>query len=123
MKSTGEVMGGASTFGAAFGKAQLSVGQRLPSDGTAFISVNNDDKPNLLPIARDLAALGFRLLATRGTAAYLRSHGLDVEVVYKVNEGRPNVADAIVNRTIISSSTRHLAGSRFSTTAPFAVPR
>jgi carbamoyl-phosphate synthase large subunit len=100
MKSTGEVMGGADTFGAAFAKAQLSVGQRLPDSGRAFISVNNIDKNNVLPIARDLAELGFELVATRGTAAYLRAHGLDVEVVYKVNEGRPNVADQIVNGQI-----------------------
>ncbi|HEY7173058.1 MAG TPA: carbamoyl-phosphate synthase large subunit [Vicinamibacterales bacterium] len=100
MKSTGEVMGGASTFGVAFAKAQLSVGQRLPDGGTAFVSVNNDDKANLVPIARDLAELGFRLLASRGTAAYLRAYGLNVDVVYKVNEGRPNVADEIVNRKI-----------------------
>jgi carbamoyl-phosphate synthase large subunit len=97
MKSTGEVMGGADTFGAAFAKAQLSVGQKLPDQGRAFISVNNADKPNVLPIARDLAELGFGLVATRGTAAYLRAHGLAVEVVYKVNEGRPNIADQIVN--------------------------
>ncbi len=97
MKSTGEVMGGADGFGAAFAKAQLSVGQRLPDRGRAFISVNNTDKPTVLPIARDLAELGFQLVATRGTAAYLRAHGLDVEVVYKVNEGRPNVADQVVN--------------------------
>jgi len=97
MKSTGEVMGGAATFGAAFAKAQLSVGQKLPEGGTAFISVNNDDKPTALPIVRDLADLGFRIVATRGTAAYLRAHGLQVDVVYKVNEGRPNVADEIVN--------------------------
>jgi carbamoyl-phosphate synthase large subunit len=100
MKSTGEVMGGATSFGVAFAKAQLAVGQRLPDEGTAFVSVNNDDKANLLPIARDLAALGFRLLATRGTAAYLRAHGLEVDVVFKVNEGRPNVADEIVNGRI-----------------------
>ena len=100
MKSTGEVMGGSTTFGVAFAKAQLAVGQRLPEGGRAFVSVNNHDKPNLIPIARDLAGLGFRLIATRGTAAYLRAHGLDVDVVFKVNEGRPNIADEIVNRTI-----------------------
>jgi carbamoyl-phosphate synthase large subunit len=100
MKSTGEVMGGSTNFGVAFAKAQLSVGQRLPEKGTAFVSVNNDDKANLLPIARDLAELGFHLIATRGTAAYLRAYGLDVGVVYKVNEGRPNVADEIVNRKV-----------------------
>src|SRR5712691_4070714 len=100
MKSTGEVMGGASSFGVAFAKAQRAVGQRLPEGGTAFVSVNNDDKPNLLPIARDLAELGFRLIATRGTAAFLRAHGLTVDVIYKVNEGRPNIADEIVNRKV-----------------------
>jgi carbamoyl-phosphate synthase large subunit len=100
MKSTGEVMGGSSNFGVAFAKAQLSVGQRLPETGTAFVSVNNKDKANLLPIARDLCELGFRLIATRGTAAFLRAYGLAVDVVYKVNEGRPNIADEIVNRKV-----------------------
>jgi carbamoyl-phosphate synthase large subunit len=100
MKSTGEVMGGSTNFGVAFAKAQLSVGQRLPERGTAFVSVNNDDKANLVPIARDLAELGFRLTASRGTAAYLRAFGLDVDVVFKVNEGRPNIADEIVNRKV-----------------------
>ena len=75
-------------------------GSGCPSSGTAFVSVNNDDKANLLPIARDLAELGFQLIATRGTAAYLRAYGLEVDVVYKVNEGRPNIADEIVNRKI-----------------------
>ncbi len=100
MKSTGEVMGGSTNFGVAFAKAQLAVGQRLPERGTAFVSVNNDDKANLLPIARDLAELGFQLIATRGTAAYLRAYGLEVDVIYKVNEGRPNIADEIVNRKV-----------------------
>ena len=80
--------------GAAVGGAEAA------GSGRAFISVNNTDKPTVLPIARDLAELGFELVATRGTAAYLRAHGLDVEVVYKVNEGRPNVADQIVNGQI-----------------------
>jgi carbamoyl-phosphate synthase large subunit len=100
MKSTGEVMGGAENFGAAFGKAMMGAGQRLPVEGCVFISVNNSDKQTVLPVARDLAQLGFALTATRGTAAFLRAHGIDVEVVYKVNEGRPNVADHIVNRKI-----------------------
>src|SRR5207344_2679832 len=100
MKSTGEVMGGSSSFGVAFAKAQLSVGQRLPDAGTAFVSVNNDDKANLIHIARDLAELGFKLIATRGTAVYLRAYGLDVDVVFTVNERRQNVADEIVNRKI-----------------------
>jgi carbamoyl-phosphate synthase large subunit len=100
MKSTGEVMGGAPTFGAAFAKAQLGAGQRVPLTGHAFLSVNNDDKPTLLPIARDLAALGFRIVATRGTAAYLRAHDVPAEVVYKINEGRPHVGDRILNGEI-----------------------
>jgi carbamoyl-phosphate synthase large subunit len=100
MKSTGEVMGGASNFGVAFAKAQLAVGQRLPEKGTAFISVNNSDKPTVLPVTRDLVELGFKIVATRGTAAYLRAHGLPIELVYKVNEGRPNVVDQILNGQI-----------------------
>jgi carbamoyl-phosphate synthase large subunit len=100
MKSTGEVMGGSDNFGSAFNKAMLGAGQRLPETGRVFISVNHTDKPTVLPIARDLAALGFTLAATRGTASFLRGHGLDVELVYKVNEGRPNVADHLVNRDI-----------------------
>jgi len=100
MKSTGEVMGGSTTFGAAFAKAMQSAGQRLPEKGTAFISVNNDDKPNALPIARNLAELGFAIVATRGTAAYLRAHGIPVEVVFKVNEGRPNIVDQILNNQV-----------------------
>jgi carbamoyl-phosphate synthase large subunit len=100
MKSTGEVMGGADTFGAAFSKAMMGAGQRLPEQGCVFISVNNSDKPTVLPIARDLAALGFSLAASRGTAAFLRAHAIDAEVIYKVNEGRPNIADQIVNRKI-----------------------
>ena len=100
MKSTGEVMGGASNFGAAYAKAQLAAGQRLPDTGRAFISVNDDDKPNVVPIARDLAALGFALAASRGTAAYLRAHDLEVSVLFKVNEGRPHVGDQLLDRTI-----------------------
>ncbi len=100
MKSTGEVMGGADSFGAAFTKAMMGAGQQLPEKGRVFISVNNSDKKTVLPIARDLSQLGFALAATRGTAAFLRAHGLDVEVMFKVNEGRPNVADQIVNRKI-----------------------
>ena len=100
MKSTGEVMGGAESFGTAFAKAQMGAGQRLPQSGTAFISVNNLDKAGVVPIARELAALGFRLVATRGTAAYLRAHGLDVDIIFKVNEGRPHVGDELLNRRI-----------------------
>ena len=100
MKSTGEVMGGASNFGTAYAKAQLAAGQRLPDTGRAFISVNDEDKTNAVRVARDLAELGFVLLASRGTAAYLRAHGLDVEVIFKINEGRPHVGDKLLNREI-----------------------
>jgi carbamoyl-phosphate synthase large subunit len=100
MKSTGEVMGGAATFGNAFAKAQLAAGQRLPSGGAAFISVNNHDKPAVVQIARDLRDIGFTLVATRGTANYLRAHGIEAEIVFKVNEGRPHVGDEILNNNI-----------------------
>jgi carbamoyl-phosphate synthase large subunit len=100
MKSTGEVMGAAASFGAAFAKAQLAAGVKLPSKGTAFISVNNHDKPAVLQIARDLGEVGFTLVATRGTANYLRAHGLDADIVFKVNEGRPHVGDEILNNRI-----------------------
>jgi carbamoyl-phosphate synthase large subunit len=100
MRSTGEAMGSGATFGEAFAKAYLGCGHKLPTSGTAFLSVNDNDKQNLVPIARDLAELGFRLLATSGTAASLRAVGLDVQSIYKVNEGRPNVVDYIKNGEI-----------------------
>jgi len=100
MKSTGEVMGAAETFGAAFAKAQLAAGNRLPDKGTAFISVNDHDKASVVQVAKDLTALGFSIVASRGTAAYLRAHGLNVEVVFKVNEGRPHIADQVLNGQI-----------------------
>ncbi|HEY3381892.1 MAG TPA: carbamoyl-phosphate synthase large subunit [Vicinamibacterales bacterium] len=101
MKSTGEAMGCGASFGVAFAKAQASVGQTLPDSGTVFISVNDHDKPTVLPVARDLADLGFTLAATRGTAAFLGAHGMPAEVIYKVNEGRPNIADEVVNGRIV----------------------
>jgi carbamoyl-phosphate synthase large subunit len=100
MKSTGEVMGGAGSFGMAFVKAMLGAGQRLPESGAVCVSVNNDDKAEVLPIARGLVEQGFSILGTRGTAAYLRAHGVECTVIYKVNEGRPSLADEIVNRKI-----------------------
>jgi carbamoyl-phosphate synthase large subunit len=95
MKSTGEVMGVADNFGLAFAKAQLATRHRIPVKGRVFITVNDHDKLGVIPIARDLASLGFRLVATRGTAAALRAAGVKVEKVHKVNEGRPNVVDRI----------------------------
>jgi carbamoyl-phosphate synthase large subunit len=100
MRSTGEVMGIAATFGHAFAKAQSGSGCPLPVSGTAFISVNDFDKENVVPIARDLQNLGFRLIATRGTAAHLVGRGISVETVFKVNEGRPNIVDHIKNGTV-----------------------
>src|SRR4051812_41705202 len=97
MKSTGEVMGGAASFGSAFAKALLAAGMKLPASGAAFISVANHDKPAVVQIARDLRALGFRIVATRGTASYLRAHGIDAEIVFKINEGRPHIGDEITN--------------------------
>ncbi len=95
MKSTGEVMGVGPSFGLAFGKAQLGAQHRIPASGRVFLSVNEHDKPRIVPLGRELVALGFKLVATRGTAATLRTGGLKVEKVFKVNEGRPNVVDLI----------------------------
>ncbi|HMD83480.1 MAG TPA: carbamoyl-phosphate synthase large subunit [Terriglobia bacterium] len=100
MKSTGEVMGVADSFGLAFAKAQLGARQRIPIKGRVFISVNDHDKPGVIHIARDLESLGFTLVATRGTAAALRAASVKVEKVFKVNEGRPNVVDRIKSAEI-----------------------
>jgi carbamoyl-phosphate synthase large subunit len=99
MKSTGEVMGIDLTFGRAFAKSQLSVGPAgsLPTTGTVFISVKDKDKPAAMQLAKALQALGFKLLATRGTAEAIRSSGILVEVVLKVHEGQPHVVDYIKN--------------------------
>ncbi len=95
MRSTGEVMGVGENFGEAFGKAQLSAGVPLPAEGMIFFSVNDRHKPEAVQLARRLAALGFQLAATRGTAAAFRAAGLTVKTVFKVNEGRPNAVDLI----------------------------
>ncbi len=95
MRSTGEVMGVSPNFGLAFAKAQLAAGQKLPLNGTVFISVNDHDKRFLPAMAKDLAAAGLNIIATRGTAAALRSLGIEAEPVYKVNEGRPNIVDLV----------------------------
>jgi carbamoyl-phosphate synthase large subunit len=100
MKSTGEVMGTSDDFGMAFAKAQAAAGFPIPSLGTAFVSVNDNDKPGLLPHARALHELGWQLMASRGTATYLTAHGVPVETIYKVNEGRPNVVDLIKSKKI-----------------------
>jgi len=97
MKSTGEVMGVGESFGEAFVKSQLAAGVKLPESGRAFISVRDGDKHAAVQVARDLAELGFTILATRGTAAVLKSHGIALTEVNKVAEGRPHIVDMIKN--------------------------
>src|SRR6266480_4729617 len=97
MKSTGEVMGVGETFGEAYVESQLAAGVRLPQGGRAFISVRDADKHAAVQVALDLVELGFSLLATRGTAAILKSHGIAVTQVNKVAEGRPHIVDMIKN--------------------------
>jgi len=95
MRSTGEVMGISTSYGQAFAKAQLAAGQKLPSSGTVFISVNDRDKRQLGTIGKELVSLGFKIVATRGTASALHATGVPCDEVYKVNEGRPNIVDLI----------------------------
>jgi carbamoyl-phosphate synthase large subunit len=95
MRSTGEVMGTSTSYGLAFAKAQLAAGQRLPRSGTIFLSVNDRDKKHVGSLGKELAALGFRLTATRGTSAALEAAGVESVEVFKVNEGRPNIVDLV----------------------------
>ena len=95
MRSTGEVMGVGENFGEAFAKAQLSAGTPLPDKGRVFLSVNDRDKPAAAVLARRFAELGFEIAATRGTAEAIRTAGLAVKVIFKVNEGRPNAVDLL----------------------------
>jgi carbamoyl-phosphate synthase large subunit len=97
MRSTGEVMGIAQSFGSAFAKSQLAASNGLPLTGTVLVTVNDADKPSVTPIARRFQEMGFSLLATGGTAKYLRARGIPVSTVYKVHEGRPNCLDLILN--------------------------
>ena len=100
MKSTGEVMGVADNFGEAFAKAQTAAGQKLPTQGTVFVSVTDHDKPQVAEVARKFVDMGFKLVATAGTADVLENAGMTVERVYKVKEGRPNVVDLIKGERI-----------------------
>ena len=100
MKSTGEVMGISKTLGESFRKASISAGNIIPDQGTVFISVNNADKLDVIPIARDLVEMGFSLIATSGTAKELERNGLKVVSVFKVGEGRPNIVDSIKNNEL-----------------------
>jgi carbamoyl-phosphate synthase large subunit len=100
MRSTGEVMGIADSFGMAFAKAQHAADGALPLSGAVFVTVNDHDKNNVVPIVRRFHALGFRILATEGTAWHLRARGIPAERVLKVYEGRPNAIDLIVSGAV-----------------------
>ena len=100
MKSTGEVMGISQSMGESFKRASISAGNNIPSKGTVFISVNDSDKLDMIPIARDFSELGFDIIATHGTASELNQNGMNVKPIYKVGEGRPNVVDGIKNDEI-----------------------
>ncbi|HXF94723.1 MAG TPA: carbamoyl-phosphate synthase large subunit, partial [Gemmatimonadales bacterium] len=97
MRSTGEVMGLAESFGMAFAKAQIAAEGSLPLTGAVFVTVNDSDKPTVVPIVRRFHEMGFRILATEGTQRYLRARGIPAERVLKVHEGRPNAIDLIVS--------------------------
>jgi len=100
MRSTGEVMGAGRTFGEAMLKSQLGAGSRLPTKGTVCVTVRNGDKPRAVAVARDLHALGFSLVATRGTAAAIGDAGIPVRAVNKVKDGRPHIVDMLKNGEI-----------------------
>jgi carbamoyl-phosphate synthase large subunit len=100
MRSTGEVMGIDANFGTAFAKAELAANQRLPLKGTVFISMSDRDKESVVPVVKDLMDLGFSIVATEGTRKALKANGLDVELVFKLHEGRPHVLDWIKNEKI-----------------------
>src|SRR5437762_5006674 len=97
MRSTGEVMGLADSFGMAFAKAQIAADGSLPLAGAIFVTVNDSDKPTVVPIVRRFHEIGYRIVATQGTEKYLRSRGVPAERVAKVHEGRPNAIDLIVS--------------------------
>jgi carbamoyl-phosphate synthase large subunit len=101
MKSTGEVMGVGKTFGEAFVKSQLGAGTKLPKSGKVFLTVKNADKPRAINIAKNLVAMGFELVATKGTAAAISAAGIACAPVNKVAEGRPHVVDLLKNREVV----------------------
>jgi carbamoyl-phosphate synthase large subunit len=114
MRSTGEVLGMADTFGLAFAKAQEAAASALPTSGKVLITVANDAKPGVLETARQLHTLGFGIVATRGTQRYLAENGVQAEVINKMSEGRPNIVDAIVNGeiTMIVNTPKGKLGSQ-----------
>ncbi|MEK9726622.1 MAG: carbamoyl-phosphate synthase large subunit [Candidatus Margulisiibacteriota bacterium] len=114
MRSTGEVMGIAPTVGIAYLKSQMAAGQLIPKKGTIYISVKDSDKPKILPVALLIRSMGFGIVATKGTAKYLQDQGVDVQSVFKVNEGRPNILDSLKNNDIqMVINTPSSATSRF----------
>ena len=100
MRSTGEVLGMAPTFGDAFAKAEEATQTRLPKSGKVLISVNDRDKDELIDVAQGFIDCGFEIISTKGTAAYLKEHGIEAHVVDKLGEGRPNVLDVITNKQV-----------------------
>ena len=126
MRSTGEVMGASRSFGEAMLKSQLGAGSRLPSKGTVVITVKNNDKARAVKVAADLVALGFGVVATKGTAAATAAAGIPVKVVNKVKDGRPHIADMIKNGdiqlvfTTVDETRTAIADSRYIRTAAIA---
>lgn len=109
MRSTGEVMGLDKDVAQAYAKAQLGAGIKLPTEGTVFISVKDSDKEKVIPVAKELAELGFKIVSTGGTAKFLQAAGLDVTRVNKVMEGQPHIGDSIINgdiSMIINTTTK-----------------
>jgi carbamoyl-phosphate synthase large subunit len=100
MRSTGEVMGIDTDFGRAFAKAELAANQRLPLDGTVFVSMSDRDKPIVVPIVQDLVDMGFQIVATEGTRRVLQEYGLEIDLILKLHEGRPHVIDWIKNQQV-----------------------
>jgi len=126
MRSTGEVMGAARTFGEAMLKSQLGAGSRLPRSGTVVITVKNSDKVRAVKVAADLVALGFAVVATKGTAAAISAAGIPVKVVNKVKDGRPHIADMVKGGeiqlvfTTVDETRTAIADSRYIRTAALA---
>ena len=129
MRSTGEVMGVGRTFGEAMLKSQLGAGSRLPTKGTVFITVKNGDKPRAVDVARDLHALGFQLVATKGTAAAIAEAGVPVQAVNKVKDGRPHIVDMVKDGeiqlvfTTVDETRTAIADSRHIRQAALGQPR
>jgi carbamoyl-phosphate synthase large subunit len=98
MKSTGEVMGIDRSLGRAYFKAMLAAGNRLPTEGAVYVTVRDEDKPSILPVAERLRHIGLRIYATRGTAQFLREHGVDVTTVYRISENQPPDALGLMRR-------------------------